>query len=164
METEILVLGAVSIGCVAFILFYLLVWRRRGKNKIRVEILHPNLTFETVKVSIEDEFKFKYGDHDIDFSPDAIFEKKGLKGGKKIYFDTHNVLKFKSLSDEDKKEIGELQLTWTSKEIKSFIKKKIAESKEAVKPLSRLEFVMMLAAIGIQIVISIIIGRAVGAI
>jgi preprotein translocase subunit SecG len=159
-ETVYLIVASFVIAGV--VIGYVLLRRRRGMTNIRVEVLHPNLTYEVVKCPIEigDEWKFEYGDKLITFTPQSIFEKTGIKGKKKVYFDTNKVLKFGDID----KTIGELSLTWTSKEINSFIKKKIAESKEQVKPLSRTEYAIILIFMGIQFVMMLVVAKRVGAI
>lgn len=131
----------------------------KGKNKKekqRVLVLNLDRTFEEKTLPREGgQIEDKQGAK-VNFSPDCVFDekdKKRLRKKRKLVLfveGTTQALKFKETKDPTDPENPKLQLDdlnpfWTVRQAKEFVDKQITESLEQHKPMTWLQYIIMLA-------------------
>jgi hypothetical protein len=153
LELLIYLIPSLFTSIIVLIIFF----RYRDRGKVKLMVLKPTGQYKDRTVKVLDNNKLKIGDSTPNFSPLNFFEEDlkpiifWRRPRRKLLWveGMAKVLSFKELKDD----VGELQWWWTNKEVRQYIKKEIAKAKMEVKPISRIEFVVILAFLIVIIVL-----------
>jgi hypothetical protein len=153
----IILWGAGFTSAMSMFLFFK--WRQKGT--IPVEVLTIDKKYRNKRYKKADDNKLKIKDIQPNFTPSDFFEEEKpfwkfwrVPKRKLLWVEgTSKVVTYKEI----KRDEGDLTWYWSRKDIQNYIKKEIAKAKTDVKPISRMEFVMIMIFLIILVVLNIVL-------
>jgi len=140
----------------------LVVFKVRGRGKLRALILRPSMIYE-VKAGSTEANKLKLSKNWIcKFAPSNIFEEKKAwykfwRNPIRLVIVTEQGTEAVGWKDTKPKEFSELSYSWTLSEIKKFIKKEVLKARMASKPMSNSMFFLLLMS-NIALLLIVVLG------
>lgn len=150
-------------GGLGAVLIFLKIMKR---GRARIQVLSKRRTYKTTHKKAKDKIKFSR-DWEADYSPLDFFEEEKpswifwrLPRRMLIFIeDMKTPLRFKARGNKD---MSELTWWWSKKEINAFIVKEIAKAKSQVKMISRIELVLILSMLAMNLFFLLLIGNRLG--